>query len=40
LARHLVVPSSTTIGAARQVMENMARVGAGEYDGWEAEVQS
>lgn len=40
LARHEVVPSEATIAAARQVMEALTRVGAGEYDGWEAEVQS
>jgi hypothetical protein len=40
LARHAVVPSDATIGTVRQVMENATRVGAGEYDGWEAEVQS
>ena len=40
LARHQVVPSEATIGAARRVMEDLTRVGAGEYDGWEAEVQS
>lgn len=37
LARHAIIPSEATIGAAREIMEKLAKIGGGEYDGWEAE---
>src|SRR4051794_22667670 len=30
LARHEIIPSESALGAARQVMENLTRIGAGE----------
>jgi len=39
LARQELVPSEEAIATARQQMEEIARRGDGEYDGWEAEVQ-
>jgi hypothetical protein len=37
LAQHELIPSVKTIGAARQIMEQLTSPD-GEYDGWEAEV--
>jgi Regulator of ribonuclease activity B len=37
LARHEIVPSEETIGAARTTMEELARQHGGEYDGWEVD---
>lgn len=37
LATHRIVPSEATLAAVRTRMENLAREGGGEYDGWEAE---
>lgn len=38
LARHRIVPSEESIGAARETVERVAAEHGGEYDGWEAEV--
>jgi len=39
LAKHEVIPSEETMAANRELMEELARAKAGEYDGWEAEVR-
>jgi Regulator of ribonuclease activity B len=39
LARHEAIPSEQLLARARQEMEQTARRGQGEYDGWEAEVR-
>jgi hypothetical protein len=38
LAKHELVPTEAAIAAARNLMEELAGVFRGEYDGWEAEV--
>jgi hypothetical protein len=37
LVRHDIVPSLEAVAAVRETMEQLAAVGGGEYDGWEAE---
>ncbi len=37
LVRHDIVPSPEAVAAVRETMEQLAAVGGGEYDGWEAE---
>jgi hypothetical protein len=38
LAKHEIVPSEESITSARKLMEELADVAGGVYDGWEAEV--
>ena len=40
LARNQMVPTEAEIGQKRQLLEEIAEENGGEYDGWEAEVQS
>ncbi len=40
LARHQVVPTGEVLTSTRQLMEKLAADVNGEYDGWEAEVQT
>ena len=39
LAQHRIVPTESSVGAARRFLEEVARDYDGEYDGWEAETE-
>jgi hypothetical protein len=40
LARHEIVPTVEAIHATRRIVETLAIRHGGEYDGWEAELDS